>query len=43
MLKFVNDLLQNGIIADFSIYRSSLEQVFKKIIKQQERRRLTTI
>jgi ABC-type multidrug transport system ATPase subunit len=33
MLKFMNDLLQNGVIADFSIYRSSLEQVFKKIIK----------
>jgi len=25
MLKFVNSLLQNGVIADFSIYRSSLE------------------
>ena len=32
MLKFMNNLLQNGDIADFSIYRSSLEQVFKKII-----------
>jgi hypothetical protein len=43
MLKFVNELLQNGVIVDFSIYRSSLEQVFKKIIKQQERMRITTI
>jgi hypothetical protein len=43
MLKFVNELLQNGVISDFSIYRSSLEQVFKKIIKQQERMRVTTI
>ena len=36
LLKFVNDLMQKGIIADFSIYRSSLEQVFKKIIKSQQ-------
>lgn len=28
--------MQKGIIADFSIYRSSLEQVFKKIIKSQQ-------
>jgi len=36
LLKFVNDLMQKGIIAVFSIYRSSLEQVFMKIIKSQQ-------
>jgi hypothetical protein len=32
MLRFVTELMQNGVINDFSIYRSSLEQVFKKLI-----------
>jgi hypothetical protein len=33
MFKFVNELLQQGMINDFSIFRSSLEQVFKKMIQ----------
>ncbi len=32
MFKYVNQLMQEGTIIDFSIYRSSLEQVFKKMI-----------
>lgn len=32
MFKFVADLINEGSIADFSIYRSSLEEVFKKIV-----------
>ena len=32
MFKFVAELIQEGVIIDFSIYRSSLEQVFKRMI-----------
>jgi ABC-2 type transport system ATP-binding protein len=32
MFKFVTDLMKEGAINDFSIYRSSLEQVFKKMV-----------
>ena len=32
MFKFVAELMQEGTIIDFSIYRSSLEQVFKKMV-----------
>jgi hypothetical protein len=35
MLKFVAELVQQGEISDFSIYRSSLEEVFKKMIAQK--------
>jgi hypothetical protein len=35
MFKFVAELMQQGAILDFSIYRSSLEQVFKKMIISQ--------
>jgi hypothetical protein len=37
MFRFVTDLIQEGAINDFSIYRSSLEQVFKKMILDQQR------
>lgn len=33
MLQFVAELMQEGAISDFSIYRSSLEQVFKSMLK----------
>jgi hypothetical protein len=32
MFKYINHLMQEGSILDFSIYRSSLEQVFKKMV-----------
>ena len=32
MFKYVNQLMQEGSIIDFSIYRSSLEQVFKRMV-----------
>ena len=32
MLRFINNLAVIGTIKDFSIYRSSLEQVFKKLV-----------
>lgn len=32
MFKYVTELVQNGTIIDFSIFRSSLEEVFKKLL-----------
>lgn len=34
MLKFIGEMTKQGYISDFSIFRSSLEQVYKKIVKQ---------
>ena len=33
MFQFVTSLLKDGHITDFAIYRSSLENVFKKVVK----------
>ena len=33
MLQLMAELMQEGAITDFSIYRSSLEQVFKNMLK----------
>lgn len=37
MFRFVTNLMREGVINDFSIFRSSLEQVFKKMVLQQQR------
>jgi len=34
MFSFVTGLLRDGQITDFAIYRSSLENVFKKVVKE---------
>jgi hypothetical protein len=34
MLKFIGEMTKQGYISDFSIFRSSLEQVYKRILKQ---------
>ena len=36
MLKFVGEMTKQGYIADFSIFRSSLEHVYKRIVKQDK-------
>ena len=35
MLKFIGEMTKQGYISDFSIFRSSLEQVYKRIVKQE--------
>ena len=37
MFKYINHLMQEGSILDFSIYRSSLEQVFKKMVFENKK------
>ena len=34
MLNVTKQLLEDGLISDFSILRSSLEQVFKKLVRE---------
>ena len=34
MLKVIIQLKSDGLITDFSIIRSSLEQVFKKVVRE---------
>jgi hypothetical protein len=34
MLKVINQLKSDGLISDFSIIQSSLEHVFKKVVRE---------
>ncbi len=36
MLKIIDQLKSDGLISDFSIIRSSLEQVFKKVVREAQ-------
>jgi hypothetical protein len=38
ILKFMQDLVKEGQIKDYSIYRSSLDEVFRKLISDDEQR-----